>query len=131
MTDDATRDDGSSGGEAAPEGRREHEVPLRLYKTVTVFSTLIAVVAVVVGFLLLDAATLGTGLLRRAVVGLLRTLSLVPPENVLSTLFAIAGLSSIAVGAAVYVLGTRFKAPEMAGGEDDDEAGEEGGDGKR
>ena len=113
MTDDAAPDDDAGG-----DGRREHEVPLRLYKTVTVFSTLIAVLAVVVGFLLLDAAALGTGLLRRAVVDLLSALSLTPSEQLLSALFAIAGLLCIAGGAGVYVLGTRFKAPEMAGGED-------------
>ncbi|MFB6220437.1 MAG: hypothetical protein ABEH90_03275 [Halolamina sp.] len=92
-------------------------MPLRLYKTVTVFSTLIAIVAVVIGFLLLDAATIGTGLLRRAVLSLLALLSLSPPETVLSALFAVAGLLFIAGGAAVYVLGTRFKAPEMGGGD--------------
>lgn len=119
MTDDAARDDGPPGGDATADGRREVEVPLRLYKTVTVFSTLIAVVAVVVGFLLLDAATIGTGLLRRAIVGLLSALSLVPSPELLSVLFAIAGLLAIAGGAAVYVLGTRFKAGGMAGGEGD------------
>jgi hypothetical protein len=121
VTDDAARDDaGRSGGVdgESPSARREVEVPLRLYKTVTVFSTLIAIVAVVVGFLLLDAATIGTGLLRRAVVSLLSVLSLTPPESVLSVLFAIAGLLCIAGGAVVYVLGTRFKAPKMGDGED-------------
>ncbi|MEF8802214.1 MAG: hypothetical protein V5A38_09115 [Halolamina sp.] len=120
MTDDAARDDtGSSDGvdDESPSGRREVEVPLRLYKTVTVFSTLIAIVAVVVGFLLLDAATIGTGLLRRAVISLLSVLSLTPPESVLSALFAVAGLLCIAGGAVVYVMGTRFKAPEMGDGD--------------
>jgi predicted membrane channel-forming protein YqfA (hemolysin III family) len=117
VSEDGTQDDGSPGGEA-PAGQREIEVPLRLYKTVTVFSTLIAIVAVVVGFLLLDAATIGTGLLRRAVVGVLRALSILPSEQVLSALFAVAGLLCIAAGAVVYVLGTRFKAPEMAGGDE-------------
>ena len=126
MTDDAARDDaGSSGGDAADvdesaSGRREVEVPLRLYKTVTVFSTLIAIVAVVAGFLLLGAATIGTGLLYRTIVSLLSVLSLTPPEGVLSALFAIAGLLCIAGGAVVYVLGTRFKAPEMGGGTGED-----------
>jgi uncharacterized membrane protein len=124
VTDDAARDevesavgDTAEAGES-PSGRREVEVPLRLYKTVTVFSTLIAILAVVVGFLLLDAATIGTGLLRRAVVGLLTALSLLPSEGVLSALFAVSGLLCIGLGAVVYVLGTRFKAPEMGGGED-------------
>jgi len=124
VTDDAARDDEpTAGGDSSPtvdddpSGRREIEVPLRLYKTVTVFSTLIAIVAVVIGFLLLDAATIGTGLLRRGVLSVLSVLSLTPPESVLSALFAIAGLLSIAVGAVVYVLGTRFKAPEMGDGD--------------
>jgi len=126
VTDDVGGDDaGSPGGGTAepgddsassPAGRREVEVPLRLYKTVTVFSTLIAIVAVVVGFLLLDAATIGGGLLHRLVVGVLSALSLTPPESLLSALFAVAGLLCIAGGAVVYVLGTRFKAPNMGGG---------------
>ena len=86
---------------------------MRLYKTVTVFSTLIAVFAVVFGFLLLDAAALGTGLLRRFARSILDALSLSVGDSLLSGAFAVAGLLSIATGAAVYVLGTRFKAPEM------------------
>lgn len=85
---------------------------MRLYKTVTVFSTLIAVFAVVFGFLLLDAAALGTGLIRQAVRSLLSALSLSPSDSLLSGLFAVAGLLAIAFGAGVYVLGTRFQAPE-------------------
>ncbi|WP_435116670.1 DUF7315 family membrane protein [Halolamina sp. C58] len=98
-----------------PEGRdgRDVEVPMRLYKTVTVFSTLIAVFAVVFGFLLLDAAALGTGLLRRLVRSILSALSLSPADSLLSAAFAVAGLLSIATGAAVYVLGTRFTAEGM------------------
>lgn len=38
-------------------GRREVVLPERLYRTVTVFSTLIAIVGVVAGFILLDMAT--------------------------------------------------------------------------
>lgn len=97
---------------------RDVEVPMRLYKTVTVFSTLIAVFAVVFGFLLLDAAALGTGLIRQAVRSLLGLLSLSPSDSLLSAMFAVAGLASIAVGAAVYVLGTRFQAAEMGEGGD-------------
>ena len=104
-------DDASDGTD-----RREVEVPLRLYKTVTVFSTLLAVVGVVFGFLLLDAAALGTGLIRGAVEAALAAVSLSPSDSLLSALFAVAGLLSIALGAAVYVLGTRFQAAEM--GED-------------
>ena len=111
MVDDDRRTDGRDGREVA--------VPMRLYKTVTVFSTLIVVFAVVFGFLLLDAAALGTGLIRGLVRSILSLLSLSPSDSLLSALFAVAGLLSIAVGAAVYVLGTRFQAAEMG---DDDEA---------
>ncbi len=93
------------------------EVPLRLYKTVTVFSTMIAVFAVVFGFLLLDAAALGTGLIRGAVRSLLSALSLSPSDSLLSALFAVLGLLSIAIGAVVYVLGTRFQAAGMGDGD--------------
>lgn len=44
-------------GEASDRGRREVVLPERLYRTVTVFSTLIAIVGVVAGFILLDVAT--------------------------------------------------------------------------
>ena len=110
MADDDRRTDGREG--------RDVEVPLRLYKTVTVFSTLIAVFAVVFGFLLLDAAALGTGLLRELARSILGLLSLSIGESLLSALFAVAGLLSIALGAGVYVLGTRFKASEMSAGKD-------------
>lgn len=101
-------------------GRREIELPLRLYKTVTVFSTLIAVVCVVLGFLMLDAATLGGSLLRRGVAGGLATLGIGVAEGTLSALFAVAGLCTIGLGAGVYVLGTRFRAPGMAGKRDEE-----------
>jgi hypothetical protein len=72
-------------------------VPLRLYKTVTVVSTLIAVVAVVGGFVLLDVAT------QRASVPASRI------DPVLGTL----GLASILGGALVYAYATRFRAEGM------------------
>ena len=109
MTDDDRRTEDRQGRDVA--------VPMRLYKTVTVFSTLIAVFAVVFGFLLLDAAALGTGLLRQLARSILSALSLSIADSLLSAAFAIAGLLSIATGAAVYVLGTRFKAEGMGGEE--------------
>jgi hypothetical protein len=78
---------------------------MRLYKTVTVFSTLIAVVAVICGFVLLDAAT------QRASASL---------EEV-NPLLALLGLACIAGGGAVYAFSTRFRAEETRndnGGED-------------
>ena len=105
-TDDATRPvaTGSHGG-------RDVVVPLSLYKTVTVFSTLIAVVFVVGGFLLLDAAT------RRASL----------PASEVDPVLAILGLLSIVGGAAVYAFAARFRAPGMGTPKpDDDEGGDNG-----
>ncbi len=91
----------------APDGDspgREVPVPMRLYKTVTVFSTLIAVVSVIGGFLVLDAAT------QRASLAL----------SEVNPLVALLGLALIAGGGAVYAFSTRFQAEEM--GKDNDEA---------
>jgi hypothetical protein len=99
---------------------------MRVYKTVTVFSTLIAVAGVVFGFVLLDAATIRLSLLRRLLVGVLDALGLAVPPSVLSLALAIVGLVVIGVGAGVYVLGTRFRAegmgnPQEGGDEDSDD----------
>lgn len=75
-----------------------------MYKTVTVFSTLFAVGAVVLGFVLLDRAT------QRATAA---------PEDV-NALVALLGLGSIAAGAVVYAFSTRFRARGM--GKPKDEA---------
>lgn len=82
---------------------RDVVVPLRLYKTVTVFSTLIAVASVVAGFLVLDAATQAG----RAA-----------PEEVDAPL-AVLGLGFIAAGAVVFAFGSRFRAPGMGKAKDD------------
>jgi hypothetical protein len=92
---------------------------MRVYKTVIVFSTLIAVVCVVFGFILLDAATLQFSILRRFVVSILRALGLSVPGNALSAVFAIVGLVVIAFGAGVYVLGTRFRARGMGNAQEE------------
>ncbi len=94
-------------------GRRDVEVPMRLYKTVTVFSTLIAVVTVVAGFFLLDAATLQVSFLRTIIAGVLRAVGLSVPTGVLSTVLALCGLLVIAFGAGVYTVSTRFRAEGM------------------
>jgi len=118
-SDDAdSRDDGRG---------RDVVVPLRVYKTVTVFSTLIAILGVVVGFVLLDAATIRLSLLRRAVLGLLGAVGVTPPETVLSAALAVAGLAAISFGAGVYVLGTRFRARGMGNPQEDaDESSDNG-----
>ena len=104
-------------------GRRDVEVPMRLYKTITVFSTLIAVVTVVAGFFLLDAATLQVSFLRAIIASLLRGVGFAVSTGVLSTVLAVAGLSVIAFGAGVYTLSTRFRAEGMGNSQED--AGEE------
>ncbi|QGX94603.1 hypothetical protein EI982_07275 [Haloplanus rallus] len=132
MTDSS---DDEAGGESADVdgptttegGRRDVVVPMRLYKTVTVFSTLIAVAGVVFGFVLLDAATIRLSLLRRLLIGLLGALGVTPPSTVLSAVLAVAGLVSITVGAGVYVLGTRFRARGMGNPQEDaDESSDNG-----
>lgn len=100
-------------------GRREVIVPMRLYKTVTVFSTLVAVVSVVTGFLLLDAATLQVGIFRRLASGLFALLGVRPPSGTLDAVLAAAGLGVMAFGAGFYVLGTRFRTPEMGKSQED------------
>jgi hypothetical protein len=104
-------------------GRRDVEVPMRLYKTVTVFSTLIAVVTVVAGFLLIDAATLQVSFLRAAVAALLGAVGLGVSTGVLSTALAVAGLVVIAFGAGVYTIATRFRAEGMGKSQDDADEG--------
>jgi len=78
-------------------------VPSRVYRAVTVFSTLFAVVTVVGGFIVLDVAT------ERASVAL----SEVDP------LLALAGVGLIVLGAVTYAFSTRFQAPGMGNPKDD------------
>lgn len=76
---------------------RDVVVPMRLYKTVTVFSTLIAIVLVLGGFVLIDLAT------DRATAEV----------SEIDPLVAILGLAGIVGGAAVYAFSTRFRAEGM------------------
>lgn len=108
-------------------GSRDIVVPMRLYKTVTVFSTLIAVVSVVVGFVLLDAATLSVSFIRGALTGLLGALGVVVAEDVLTAVLALAGLSVIGFGAGVYIIGTRFRARGMGKSQEDSDEGSNNG----
>lgn len=100
-------------------GGRDIVVPMRLYKTVTVFSTLIAVVSVVLGFVLLDAATLSISVLRRAITGVLAALGVGVADDVLTAVLALLGLAVIAFGAGVYIIGTRFRAQGMGKSQED------------
>ena len=107
-----------TGPRVGPDGR-EVVVPFRLYKAVTVFSTLAAVVAYFVGFTLIDAATLQISFVRTTVVYLLNTVGLFPSDDALVAAFAITGIAFIIGGTAVYVLGTRFRGRGMGKSQDD------------
>ena len=115
--------EGSHGGRSG----RDIDVPIRLYKTVTVFSTLIAVVFVILGFSLLDAATLQVSVLRSLFVAALGALGVRPPGDVLTGVLAAFGLLSIGFGAGVYVLGTRFRPRGMGNSQEDSDEGSDNG----
>ncbi|MFB6253703.1 MAG: hypothetical protein ABEI06_03755 [Halobacteriaceae archaeon] len=83
--------------ETGASGRREVIVPDRVYRAITVFSTLFAMIAVVGGFMLLDRATN-------------RSTAQVGDINILQALLA---LLIMIIGAIVYVYGTRFQAEGM------------------
>ncbi|NHN42310.1 hypothetical protein G9C85_11830 [Halorubellus sp. JP-L1] len=100
MTDDDSVDGGSRGS-------REVEVPMRVYKTVTVFATLIAMVAVILGFVALDAAT------NRAQAA----------ASDVNVVLALAGLGSIVLGAFVYAFSTRFRTRGMGKSKDESDEG--------
>jgi len=89
---------------SAGEGKqREVVVPLRVYKTVTVFSTLFAIFSVVGGFILVDVAT------DRASA----------PASEIDVPVAILGLGLILAGTVVYAFSTRFRTEEMGKSKDD------------
>jgi hypothetical protein len=112
MTDDEgrVREDGADGdddrpaaeGSAEP-GGSEVVVPMRLYKTVTVFSTLLAILGILGGFVLLDRGT------QRATAA---------PDEVSLPVVAV-GLAFIVGGSAVYAFSTRFRAEGMGKPKDD------------
>jgi len=95
MTDDQSAGQGGK--------RRDVVVPLRVYKTVTVFSTLFAVCSVVAGFILVDVAT------QRASA----------PASEIDVPIAIAGIGAILAGTVVYAFSTRFRTEEMGKSKDD------------
>ena len=106
MADEAASD-GEEDAAGPSGGGRDVVVPLRVYKVVTVFSTLLAVVLVVSGFMALDAAT------RRATA---------PPSEIDPAL-AVLGLAAIAAGGGVYAFASRFRAPGMGTPKPDDDEG--------
>lgn len=114
-------------------GRREVEVPQSLYRVVTVFSTLLSVLFVVLGFVVLDAATTVSSNPPGSVV--VRLLSILGPSvetlstysSTIAVVVGLLGLALVVAGAGVYVYGSRFRAPGM--GKPKDEADEGTGDG--
>ncbi|WP_336338990.1 DUF7315 family membrane protein [Haloarcula brevis] len=95
-------EDQPAGTESGSE-RRDVVVPLRVYKAVTVFSTLFAVISVVAGFILVDVAT------QRASA----------PASEIDVPVAIAGIACILAGTVVYAFSTRFRTEEMGKSKDD------------
>lgn len=100
-------------------GRRDVVVPMRLYKTITVFSTLIATACILAGFILLDAATLQVSVLRNLVLLAFETVGLGLDQSLFSVLLAIAGLSLMALGSGVFILSSRFRAAGMGNSQED------------
>lgn len=110
------------GPRVGPNGR-EVVVPLRLYKTVTALSTLGAIVTYLIGFVLLDAATLQVSVVRRLLRYLLGRVGIGIAGDVLTGVLAVAAVGSILLGTAVYVLGTRFRAQGMGKAQEDSSEG--------
>ncbi len=95
------------------DGPREVTVPLRTYKAITVFSTLLAIGFVIFGFAVLDAATAGVGVLSVVFdfVGV--------SGDAFTLVGALVGLAFIGLGAGIYVLGTRFRTEGMGKAQED------------
>lgn len=122
----------AAGATVGAGGRREVEVPDSLYKIVTVFSTLLAVLFVVVGLSVLSSATVvlsnPPGSLVVQLLSVLVPMGLlVEFSGVIALVVALMGVALVAGGAAIYVFGSRFRAPGM--GKPKDEADEGSGDG--
>ncbi|WP_263019526.1 DUF7315 family membrane protein [Natronobiforma cellulositropha] len=101
----------TDGPQVGASGRREVVVPLRLYKTITVFSTLFAVVGILAGFILLDVAT------DRAQADLAEV-------NIVVSLL---GIGLIVLGSATYAFSTRFRTEGMGNAKDDTDEGSDNG----
>jgi hypothetical protein len=113
--------------ESVGDRRPDVIVPLAIYKRVTVVSTVLASVIVVVGFLFLDAATKQTRLLRGPIETGLGWVGIGISAETLSILLGVAGLGSIAIGAAIYVFGARFRTAGMGSDKTDANASDDNG----
>nr|WP_312909427.1 hypothetical protein [Natronosalvus caseinilyticus] len=101
----------AEGPRVGASGQREVVVPMRLYKTITVFSTLLAVVAILGGFIVLDVAT------DRAQAA----------ASDVSIGLALLGVALIACGAGAYAFSTRFRTAGMGNAKDDADEGSHNG----
>ena len=106
-------DDAVSEGTSASGRGREVVVPMALYKRVTVFGTLVAILTVLFGFMALDAALYSRSIVRVNVLWLLEQVGLPTAPGVVSAAFAVIGLGLVVLGAWAYVLSTRFRTEEM------------------
>jgi len=121
---DATVDQrGTAGSDGDTSGRRDVVVPLRLYKTITVFSTLIAAICILAGFILLDAATLEISVLRSLLVLGIEAVGISPDQGLLSGLLGVVGLGLMALGSSVFILSSRFRAEGMGNSQEDADEG--------
>jgi len=118
-TERASAETPAGDGSSARGGRRDVVVPMRLYKTITVFSTLIAALSILAGFILLDAATLGVSVLRGVIVSVIGLVGITPDQSLLSGLLGVAGLSLMAFGSGVFILSSRFRADGMGNAQGD------------
>jgi hypothetical protein len=100
-------------------GPRDIVVPTRLFKLVTVATTLLAVPTVVLGFMFLDAATLQTSVARATVLFVVNWLGMPIDESVVSIALGFVGIGLIALGAGIYIVGSRFRAAGMGNAEED------------
>ncbi|NUE02082.1 hypothetical protein HUB97_06205 [Halorubraceae archaeon YAN] len=100
-------------------GRRDIVVPMRLYKTITVFSTMIAAFSIVGGFFFLDAATLQVSIFRAILELFFASIGFPLSQDVLSGILATIGIIIIALGTGVFVLGTRFRTEGMGKSQED------------
>jgi hypothetical protein len=89
--------------DSEPRDGRDVVVPMRVYKAVTVFTTLFAVATVVGGFVLVDAAT------DRARADI----------DEIQPVLALVGIALILLGAGAYAFSTRFRAAGMGKSKDD------------
>jgi hypothetical protein len=90
---------------------RDVVVPMRVYKAVTVFTTLFSVFSVLTGFVFLDVAT------DRGRAALAE----------IDVVLALVGLGLIVAGAAAYAYSTRFRTDEMGKSKDDTDEGSDNG----